>query len=350
MDPMKTLLPLVAVLLLAGCDKSGNGGDKAAEPVALVRTAVAALGNAPEQVIVYGAAEAEPSGERTITIPAEAIVDRIEAPAGTTVRVGQPILVLKPSRATATDVAKAASDAQTADAAYARAKRLRADGLVSDADVETARAAAVTARSTLTHLGMGTGGTVLRAPITGTVQGLTAKPGDQIAAGTAVASIAGAGDLRARFGIDPTLAQRVHTGQAIAVDSIASDGHADLTVAGVDQQVDTTTRLASVYARIPDGLGVGPGSPLRAEISVGGDTQGVLIPYDALLDDGGRSYVFVVSGDVAHEIDVSPGSGAGDSIRILKGLQPGDVVVTQGGTALEDGMRVRTGAMSAALP
>jgi multidrug efflux pump subunit AcrA (membrane-fusion protein) len=47
-----------------------------------------------------------------------------------------------------------------------------------------------------------------------------------------------------------------------------------------------------------------------------------------------------VRNGVARRVDVSPGNSSGDSIQILKGLNPGDRVVTEGGTALEDGMKV----------
>jgi multidrug efflux pump subunit AcrA (membrane-fusion protein) len=47
-----------------------------------------------------------------------------------------------------------------------------------------------------------------------------------------------------------------------------------------------------------------------------------------------------VKNGVAKSRDVSPGNSAGDRIQILKGLQPGEKVVTEGGTALEDGMKV----------
>ena len=65
------------------------------------------------------------------------------------------------------------------------------------------------------------------------------------------------------------------------------------------------------------------------------------MPYAALLDDGGRSYVFVVKDGVARSRNVVPGSSAGDSIAIASGVAPGERVVVAGGTALDDGMKVR---------
>ncbi len=331
-------LPL---LLLAACGSRGGADDEQkSEPVAQVRTAPATAGAEPQQSMIYGIAEVGPGGERSLIAPAETIVDRILAPNGTVVRAGQPVVTLSPSRATALDIAKAAADATAVDAAYARAKRLRADGLASDADVETARAAAETARATRAHLDVGRGGLTISAPIGGVVRGLAAKSGDQLAVGATIASIAGHGDLRAHFGVDPAIAQTLRLGQPLNLSSLSGNAHATVTVAGIDGQVDPATKLASVYADVPRGFGVGAGEALRASLSATARADSLSIPYAALLDDGGRSYVFVVTGGVAHERDVLPGNSSGDRIQILRGLAPGEKVVTEGGTALEDGMKV----------
>lgn len=334
---------LVVALLLAGCGAGGDdasNGDATPSPVAQVRTAVAVADTSDGTVSVYGEAEPGPASMHALTVPAEAIVATIAAPTGTAVSAGQAVATLRPSPATRAAIAKAASDARLADAAYARARRMRADGLMSDADVETARAAAASAEATLANLGITGAVLTLRAPVAGTVQGLTAKPGDQLAPGTTLATIGARGDVRARFGIDPSLATRVHAGEAIHVALLDGSHDASVPVTGVDPLLDPTTRLASVYVRLPAGFGVNAGTPLRATIATGPAQAGVSIPYAALLDDGGRSYVFVVRGGLAKSVDVSPGSSASDRIQILKGIRPGDRVVVEGGTALEDGMKV----------
>lgn len=340
---MKRRLLIVSLLLLAGCSKGAadDGGDanSSDQPVAEVRVATATLGSSNSTITAYGATEAGPGATHSLVAPAEAIVDAVFAPTGTAVETGQAVVSLRPSRISRIESAKASSDARAASAAYARALRLRKDGLASDADVETARSAAAAARAALANNGIG-GGLTLRAPVAGTVQGLTAKPGDQLASGTTVATIVSRGDLRARFGVDPAVAPRIRPGSTAEVELAGGGTPISVPIVGVDPSVDPATRLASVFVRLPAGLSFAAGEPLRATVQVGAAGQGIIVPYAALLDDGGRSYVFVVRKGVAKRVDVSPGNSAGDTIQILKGLQAGDQVVTEGGTALEDGMKV----------
>lgn len=337
---MRKLIVIAPLALLAGC--GGSSDEEAApDPVAAVKTAVATVGQGNQSIDVFGVAEALPGDERGMSIQAEARVERIVAPTGTLVRAGQVVAILSPSQTTQLDMAKARSDASAASAALARTMRLRKDGLVSDAEVEAARAAAQVASATLSTTGQRSGTLVLRAPVSGTVQNLTAKPGDLLPAGTTVATIGAQVNLQARFGLDPAMATRVARGQQVSLGSSNSDARVQTSISGIDIQVDPTTRQVFALARIPGGAGFALGQPLRGNIAVSGTVSGVTIPYSALLDDGGKSFVFVVDKDTAHQVPVLPGNSAGDRIIVLKGLKAGDRVVTEGGTALEDGMKVR---------
>ena len=345
---MKYVFPLASLALLAACSGGAKSTEEGAKPVAAVRTAPVELGETSAELTVYGAAEAEPGNEHSLATQAEATVVTINAPTGTAVASGQVIAILTPSAASRFDSAKAASDVTAANSALARAIRLRGDGLVSDAEVETARSAARSASAARSSITQRQATLVLRAPNSGTVENLTARAGDVIPAGTTIVTIGIQGDLRARFGIEPALAVRIRTGQPISLLPINRGQVIATTVVGVQPRADAITQLAAVFARIPSGSGMGAGQALKASIRIGGSTCGLTVPYAALLDDGGKSYVFVVKGGVAKARDVAPGNSAGDRVQILSGLQPGERVVTEGGTALEDGMAVREEGAAAA--
>lgn len=332
---------LLSLLLLAGCSAGGEA-DPAADPVALVSLARATPGAIASEVTLYGTAESGVTGKQGLTALTDAVVSRIVAPVGTRVKPGDVIAVLTPAPTARLDFVKAASDARAAEAALARAQRLRADGLVSDGDVETARAAAASARATEASLGRRVAALTLRAPSVGYVETLAAKPGDMVAAGTPIATLASLDDVRVRFGADPATARALRPGATITF--VPSAGRAGLSVpvASVDPVVDPQTRLASVFVRLPAGAGIASGETVQGKAFVGTSVTALTIPYSALLDDGGQPFVYVVSGGIAHRRDVETGPETGDRIAIVKGLAAGDLVVTQGGTALEDGMKVRT--------
>ena len=337
---MIRVMSLSFLFALAACS-SAPTETKASDPVAQVSTATAQTGVSSGAITLYGAAEASAGGIRSLAPQSESIVDRIVAPSGTVVRAGQIVATLRPSAVARLDLARASSDARAANAALARTTRLRSDGLMSNADVDAARATAAAANATVASLGARSDSLTLRAPVGGTVQGVTTRPGDVVAAGTSIATIAATGQLRARFGVDPASARRIRAGQSIRIAPVNAGTPIDALVTGVDTAVDPVTRQASVYAALPAGLQVGPGETLRATVDVGGAATGTTIPYSALLDDGGKSYVFVVVQGVARKRDVVVGNGVGDRITILRGLDPGARVVIEGGTALEDGIKVR---------
>lgn len=327
---------LLSLSLLTACSSSPE--EAATQPQALVTLAPVKQQNIGETVTLYGAADAGPSGKASLVAPIEARLVAIEAPTGSAVRQGQAIVRLAPGPIATADISKARSDAQSAYAAYARAIRLRADGLVSDADVETARAAKTAATATLASLTLQN--LTLRSPLPGHVETINGVPGDLIPAGTAIVSISGNGAARARFGVDPGLVHHLRPGAPILV-SGAGMVETQARLTAVDPTVDPQTKLASAYAALPSKGQWQVGETLTGKATLTGANASLVIPYAALLDDGGQPFVFVVAKGIANRHDVITGPTDGSIVAISKGLSTGDKVVVAGGTALEDGMKVR---------
>ena len=337
---MRTIGAFSVIVLLAAC--SSAPPVKPADPVALVSTARVAQGSIAETVTLYGAAESGTAVRTGLVAPIEAIVVAIDAPVGTAVSRGQAIVRLALSPIARLDLTRADTEARLASAALGRAERLRADGLVGNAEVETARAAARAASATRASLSARTGALVLRAASAGFVDTITPSIGDLVPAGGVVATIAKAGDLRARFGVDPALARRLGRGARLQILPAGGGSPFSAPVQSVVPVVDPLTRLASVYTLIPATASIGAGETLTASIQISEAETALTIPYAALLDEGGQPFVFVVERGVAHRRDVTTGPASGDQIAILKGVSSGEVIVISGGTALEDGMKVRT--------
>ena len=166
--------------------------------------------------------------------------------------------------------------------------------------------------------------------------------GDLVQPGAVIATLTRQAALRGRFGVDPALAASLKSGMPMHVDLGGGRPPFDATIQSISPNVDPQTRLATLFVAVPAAAGVGAGQTLSATMDMDSNGAALTLPYAALLDDGGQAFVFVVSGGVAHRHDVTVATTTGDRVAILKGVGAGDMIVTEGGTAVEDGMKVRT--------
>lgn len=285
---MKWFTAFVGGALLTAC--SSGGQQPATAPTATVEVATVQLGAIDETLTVYGDISADSSLRRDLVAPLEAQITRIAAPFGNLVQRGQPVIYLRPSPQSRLEVAQAATAATQADQALARAQRLRADGLMSDADVESARASARSANALVGSLE--SRNFTLRAPSEGTVTAVDFAVGDIVAAGTTIAQITVDSDVRARFGIDPSLARSVRVGDTIRITPTSGGTTFATRIVAVDPVVDPVTRLASVFAQVSASTEIAPGEPLKGEIVISSRPSALTVPQTALMDDAGQKYVY----------------------------------------------------------
>lgn len=331
-----------AMLALAGC--SGPSGEPGAgsDPVALVSLAKAGTGDIAQSITLYGEIERGGDSQIVLSAPVEAAVLRIEAPAGSAVAAGQVIARLKPSPASLAQYRAASADAVAAGQALTRAQRLRSDGLGSDAEVEAARSRSAAASALLASFSERNAALILRAPHAGFVDSTGASAGDLVQPGAVVATLSRAGGAKARFGVDPSRVRGLATGMPLEIHPGDGSPPFIVPIVSVSPVAHAQTRLASILVEIPASQGLAAGQPLSARVVIQSSRAAVTIPYAALLDDGGQPFVFVVNGGTAHRRDVRIGASDSKTVAVLEGLRDGDMVVTAGGTAVEDGMKVRT--------
>jgi multidrug efflux pump subunit AcrA (membrane-fusion protein) len=85
------------------------------------------------------------------------------------------------------------------------------------------------------------------------------------------------------------------------------------------------------------------GAPVEADVTIKLVSNAIIIPQTALFEDAANDsyYVFVAGSDGrAHRQTVTVGIRNQDEVQITSGVRPGQVVITSGGYALSDGLRV----------
>ncbi len=86
------------------------------------------------------------------------------------------------------------------------------------------------------------------------------------------------------------------------------------------------------------------GAPVEARIVTANIPDALVIPAVALFQDigEGRYHVFIAGADgVAHRVEVTVGIHDGANVQVLNGLKAGDQVITSGGYALSNGLKIR---------
>jgi multidrug efflux pump subunit AcrA (membrane-fusion protein) len=86
------------------------------------------------------------------------------------------------------------------------------------------------------------------------------------------------------------------------------------------------------------------GIPVEVAVTTDSVADAIEVPAAAIFDDASThtQYVFVAGADgIAHRKTVTTGIRAAGRVQVLKGLSPGEIVITSGGYALSDGLHVQ---------
>lgn len=390
---LRRVRPLDGIIILAAAIACGGGTSDDGPPPAAQKTAAADTA----QVVTMNAAALQHGGVRwqaadtresagVIEAPGQLVPDedrtaRIGAPlsarvvavhvqSGSRVGVGQALVTLLSAEAgtTRADLQKATAElaAREAAAAYARSARERAERLLAakaaarqeveraqaddalaQAALAAARAEVTRARSAVQALGGGAGSSstvVVRSPLAGLVLSREATPGAVVEAGAPLVSVTDASSLWLDMSLPPAAASSLAPGSRVrfSVAAFPTDTF-QARVVSVAGALDPQTRALPVRAAV-----VSTRNHLRSamfatvRLDAGARTLGVTVPSRAVMLLDGRQVVFVArpldgtaAGARFERRDITSDGEEGGVTRLLSGVKPGELVVTDGAFAVK---------------
>ena len=157
--------------------------------------------------------------------------------------------------------------------------------------------------------------------------------------------------------IDP---KSIYVEAAVPVDdiSLVRPGMSATVTSPLDPGVDFPARVAALSPSFTPGAATSParleligarkiteaGAPVEIRVTTKSAPAAIVIPAAALFQDATNNtyYVFVAAtGGIAHRTTVTVGIRNPTQVQITSGLAPGQLVITSGGYALSDGLKVK---------
>jgi cobalt-zinc-cadmium efflux system membrane fusion protein len=324
---------------------------------------------ATDEVIAPGKIEADPNRVSKVVAPVAGRVASVLVRVGDAVRRDQPLFTIDSPDADAAMAAdlqaqaaltqarasliKAEADSERATDlfehnAVAKKDALSAENALAQAKaaVDQAEATRQQARRRLSVLGLTAGNftqqVVVRSPLAGKVLELSIVPGEfRNDTNAAVMTIADLSTVWVSSQVPETYIRFIQPKERVEVSLIAYPGEVfEGHVARIADIVDPTTRTVKVQAVIDNREGRFRPDMFGSIHHIESTERSAVVPPEAVVDDQGRSIVFVESspGQFDERV-VVVGKKAGRLVRIVSGVKPGETIVVDGAMLLSGLMR-----------
>ncbi|MDJ0730232.1 MAG: efflux RND transporter periplasmic adaptor subunit [Crocosphaera sp.] len=224
------------------------------------------------------------------------------------------------------DVVESKVQAKQAMLSEAKVKiaRLEAKVINNQAKVQQAKAKVATASVISSY-------TQIKAPVTGIVQERIVDPGMVVQPGMGILKIGDYSRIRLQANVAQHDATKIRMGTPIIAKIPGTSVTINGQVSSIFPQSNSQTRTVTVEAIVNN-----PGGELRSgqfvemELITQRQPNGLTVPSSAVVTFEDNPAVWVVNGDTATRKLVTLGMISGNNIQVLRGLQPGDAVITTG--------------------
>lgn len=257
---------------------------------------------------------------------------RIHFEEGQRVNAGEPLFSLDAS-VTSAAVNEAQANLENARRANARASDLGSKQLLSRSDVDSARAELGVSEARLASARAQLQKTTIVAPFGGVIGLREVSVGEVVSPGQALVNLVRLDPMEVDFSLPESELARVAVGQPVqvTVDAFAGETFTGQ-VTAIEPVIDVNSRSTRLRARVDNSdYRLRPGLFARVSLGVGdAGATAILIPEQALMQEGDTRFVYVVRDGKAMRAVVTTGERLPGRIAIAKGLSVGDQVITAG--------------------
>jgi len=330
---------------LGKAQSSGAGGSATADkgsggaPAVTVEAITASTAPMPQSITAVGSLRSDES----VTLRPEVAgrVNAIGFKEGQPVAKGVTLVKLDPAINEA-EVLQAKANLTLASSKYERAIDLQKQGFISgqakdeaENNLKVAEAATALAAARLAK-------TEIRAPFAGLIGLRSISVGDYVKEGQDMVNLEAIDPLKVDFRVPEIYLKQVQVGQKleVALDALPGRKYEGM-VSAINPLVDAAGRAIVVRAQVRNAdTALRPGMFARVRLLTKDERDALVLPEQALVPQGEEQYVFRIVDGKASRTKVETGQRRGGRVEVVKGVAPGDTIVTAGQLKLRDGTPV----------
>lgn len=251
---------------------------------------------------------------------------------GQRVKQGDALFTLDPAVARAA-LSEAQANLENARRANARATDLGSRQLLSKSEVDTAKAQLGVTQARVESARAQLDKTTIVAPFDGVIGLREVSAGEVVSPGQALVNLVRLDPMEVDFSVPESDFGLVAVDQPVVVTVDAFPGqNFEGRVSAIEPVIDINSRSAKLRAAIgnPE-YKLRPGLFARITLGVGdAGATAILIPEQALLQEGETRFVYVVRDGKAARANVTTGQRLPGRVAVVEGLKEGDQVITAG--------------------
>jgi membrane fusion protein (multidrug efflux system) len=225
-----------------------------------------------------------------------------------------------------------------------RQKRLRAEGLSSEADYEKARSDVALIDAELGSLAVTVGRTHVKAPFAGTLGLRQVSEGAMVSPGTTLITLADDSVLKVDVLLPERYAPFVKVGAAFEFKVEGTEGAFKATVVAIEPTVLADTRSVKVRGVVDNAEGkLRPGAFVTVDFPLAKNDDAIMVPTVAIIPSLGGHGVYRATDGKVELVSVEIGVRTATAVEVTKGLAPGDLVLTTNLLRVRPGAPVKVG-------
>jgi len=193
----------------------------------------------------------------------------------------------------------------------------------------------------------------IRAPFAGVVTAKRTEVGQWVSVGSAVASLVTLDQLEVAVDVPERYFAQLRPGAKMQIRfEAAADLSVEGTLHGIIPRADPQSRTFPIKIWIPNPeRRLGAGMLARVELPMGDSYPAVVVPKDALVQQGAGQMLYRINGDDTVEpVQVRSGQAVGAWVVVEGPVRSGERIVTRGNERLRPGQSVQAEALTYDLP